>query len=222
MQIKDLLVYNKNDQLISGFAERVDQRIKLIPVGAEDDPGFDPGPGLPGEHNRFNALCAAAATRWIGIREERIERALETFAKPAHRMEEVAVLDGVKYINDSKATNVDAVFYALDAQDDPVVWIAGGQDKGNDYGLLGDLVKDKVKALICLGIENEKLKMAFSAKVKTMKETQDVGEAVRMAASIASEGDVVLLSPACASFDLFKNYMERGDLFKKAVLQLKK
>lgn len=222
MQMKDLLVYNRNDDRISGFAERVDRHISLMPIGVNDDPGVDPGSALPGAHNRFNALCAVAAARWIGIQDERIERALRSFEKPHHRMEQVAIVDGVTYINDSKATNVDAVYYALGAQEKPVVWIAGGQDKGNDYGKLDDLVESKVKALICLGIENEKLKMAFSAKVKTIKETRDVTEAVKMAASIASEGDVVLLSPACASFDLFKNYMERGDLFKKAVMQLKK
>jgi UDP-N-acetylmuramoylalanine--D-glutamate ligase len=222
MNVEDMLVYNKDDSVISAFANRIDKRVGLTAVNMDDDFGFDPGPALIGDHNKFNAMCAAAAARWIGVADESIRLALQSFRMPDHRMERIAVIDGVEFINDSKATNVDAVYYALGAIDKPIVWIAGGQDKGNDYTQIEDLVSEKLKALICLGIENEKLKMAFSAKVKTTKETQDVYEAVKMAASLSSEGDVVLLSPACASFDLFKNYEERGDLFREAVLELKK
>ena len=222
MTVQDLLVYNSDDRLISRFAGSIDYQVGLKPIALDEDPGFEMGDELTGRHNAFNAKCAIAAARWVGVYDDEIQRALLSFAKPKHRMERVGVIDGVEYINDSKATNVDAVYYALGAQDKPVVWIAGGQDKGNDYSELVSLVESRVKALICLGIENEKLKKAFSAKVKTLKETRDVNEAVKLAASVASPGDVVLLSPACASFDLFKNYIERGDLFRKAVLQLNK
>ncbi len=130
-------------------------------------------------------------------------------------------VEGVKYINDSKATNVDAVYYALGAMKTPVIWIAGGSDKGNDYGPIMDLVKNKVKALICLGLDNRKLNDAFSTEVQYLSETTTMREAVRRAASHASSGDTVLLSPACASFDLFKDYRDRGDQFKNEVEALK-
>jgi UDP-N-acetylmuramoylalanine--D-glutamate ligase len=136
-------------------------------------------------------------------------------------MEEVATIGGVRYLNDSKATNVDSVFYALEAMHGPVIWIAGGQDKGNDYAQLIDLVERKVKMLICLGIDNKNLLQAFSSKVSYMEETTNMFEAVSMAASNASSGDTVLLSPACASFDLFNNYEHRGNEFKNAVNQLR-
>ena len=135
-------------------------------------------------------------------------------------MEGVGEKAGVKYINDSKATNVDAVYYALQAMKTPVIWIAGGQDKGNDYEAIMDLVKNKVKALICLGLDNKKLYESFSTKVNYISETTTMREAVRRAASLASPGDTVLLSPACASFDLFRDYKDRGDQFKKEVNEL--
>jgi UDP-N-acetylmuramoylalanine--D-glutamate ligase len=172
---------------------------------------------LQGIHNAFNLAGAVEAVKRIGISEMEIHEALSSYRKPPHRMEEFAELNGVKYINDSKATNTEATAYALDSLTQPIIWIAGGQDKGNDYAQLKGIVRGRVKALICLGINNEKLIEAFSAEVKGIKETTSVIEAVKMAASIASSGDVVLLSPACASFDLFNNYEERGDLFKQAV-----
>ena len=135
-------------------------------------------------------------------------------------MEWAGVVDEVRYINDSKATNVDAVYYALGAMKTPVIWIAGGLDKGNDYGPIMDLVKNKVKALICLGLDNSKLYDAFSTTVYNLSETTTMREAVRRAASQASPGDTVLLSPACASFDLFRDYRDRGDQFKKEVSEL--
>ena len=133
----------------------------------------------------------------------------------------MTVIKGVEFVNDSKATNVDSVVYALGSYDKPLVWIAGGVDKGNDYNLILEVVRKKVRALICLGKDNEKLRKAFGAVVPIVKETQSVPELVHMALEVAKSGDVVLLSPACASFDLFKNYEDRGDQFRKAVLELK-
>jgi UDP-N-acetylmuramoylalanine--D-glutamate ligase len=147
---------------------------------------------------------------------------LKTFINAPHRLELVGVINGVEFINDSKATNVDSVVYALGSYKKPLVWIAGGIDKGNDYNIIKDQVKEKVKALICLGKENDKLKRAFGGVVPIIKETQSVKELVRIALQEAQIGDVVLLSPACASFDLFKNYEDRGDQFRNAVIELKK
>jgi UDP-N-acetylmuramoylalanine--D-glutamate ligase len=138
-----------------------------------------------------------------------------------HRMEFVAEINGVEYINDSKATNVDSVLYALKAMEKPVVWIAGGTDKGNDYSPIEDLVRQKVKALICLGVDNSKLMDVFSPILKNIEEARSAKEAVERASIYAESGDVVLLSPACASFDLFKNYEDRGNQFKKEVLNLR-
>jgi UDP-N-acetylmuramoylalanine--D-glutamate ligase len=177
---------------------------------------------LKGQHNFFNAACAIQAAKAVGIGDSDIQLALNTFVNAPHRLEHVATIDGVDFINDSKATNVDSVFYALQAMDKPVVWIAGGTDKGNDYAPLADLVRQKVKALICLGVDNRKLIGAFSPILKNIEETNSAFAAAGRAASYATNGDAVLLSPACASFDLFKNYEDRGDQFKAAVLALKK
>jgi len=136
-------------------------------------------------------------------------------------MEEVAVVKGIKFINDSKGTNVDATAFALSAFQEPLIWIAGGVDKGNDYSLLDDKVIDHVKVLICLGKENEKLKIAFSGKIPVILSTKDLREAVQWASDYGTRGDVALLSPACASFDLFNNYEDRGNQFKEAVIRLK-
>lgn len=177
---------------------------------------------LRGEHNRFNTLCAIEVCKAIGIGAEQIERSLRTFKNAPHRLESVAVIDKVEYINDSKATNVDAVYYALKAIDNPIIWIAGGKDKGNDYSSIEALVEEKVKAVICLGVDNEKLLDAFTPIIKVIEDTQDIDEALRIASSYADEGDVVMLSPACASFDLFNNYKHRGDCFREAVFRLLK
>ena len=176
---------------------------------------------LMGRHNQVNVLAAARAALLAGAPPASLQPALESFVNEAHRMEFAGEHNGVRYVNDSKATNVDAVWYALDAVNAPVVWIAGGLDKGNNYEAIRDLVNNKVKALICVGIDNRKLFEAFSTQVNMFKETTAMGEAVRMAASLASPGDTVLLSPACASFDLFRDYRDRGDQFKKAVNELK-
>ncbi|MGB3077886.1 MAG: UDP-N-acetylmuramoyl-L-alanine--D-glutamate ligase [Saprospiraceae bacterium] len=175
---------------------------------------------LMGKHNQVNVIAAARAALLAGCPAESLQSSLESFVNEAHRMEYVNEKSGVRYINDSKATNVDAVYYALEAMKTPVIWIAGGQDKGNDYQAIMDLVENKVRALICLGLDNKKLYESFSTKVNQISETTTVREAVRRAASLASPGDTVLLSPACASFDLFKNYMDRGDQFKREVNEL--
>ena len=175
---------------------------------------------LMGKHNQVNVIAAARAALLAGCPPESLQPSLESFVNESHRMEWSGEHEGVRYIYDSKATNVDAVYYALGAMKTPVVWIAGGQDKGNDYGPIMDLVKNKVKALICLGLDNAKLYEAFSTKVNYISETTTMHEAVRRAASIASSGDTVLLSPACASFDLFRDYRDRGDQFKQEVKAL--
>jgi UDP-N-acetylmuramoylalanine--D-glutamate ligase len=176
---------------------------------------------LKGAHNMINTMAAVTAAYLAGINVESIRASLKTFKNAAHRLELIATINGVDFVNDSKATNVDAVVYALGSYDKPLIWIAGGVDKGNDYGLIQDVVKQKVKALICLGKDNQKLKDAFKDSVSIIQETERVDALVRMALSLAQPGDLVLLSPACASFDLFKNYEDRGDQFRKAVLTLK-
>ncbi len=175
---------------------------------------------LRGTHNTINMLTAALAASWAGASTEAIDTGLQTFQNAPHRLETVATVNGVTYINDSKATNVDSVFYALSSMTAPTVWIAGGQDKGNDYTQLDEVARQHVKALVCMGKDNEPLKAHFADQLPTIVETQDVTEAVRLAQSLAAPGEVVLLSPACASFDLFRNYIDRGDRFKAAVLQL--
>ena len=176
---------------------------------------------LKGPHNLINTMAAVSAALLAGVRVEAIRNGLKTFINAPHRLESVGVVNGVEFVNDSKATNVDSVVYALGSYDKPLIWIAGGIDKGNDYNLIKDEVKKKVRALICLGKDNEKLKAAFSDTVPVIKETQSVEELVRMALDLAKEGDVVLLSPACASFDLFKNYEDRGNQFREAVKNLR-
>jgi UDP-N-acetylmuramoylalanine--D-glutamate ligase len=175
---------------------------------------------LQGKHNVNNAMAAAMAARVLDIRKDVIRDALMDFRALEHRLERVASVHGIRFINDSKATNVNSVWYALESQEQPVVWIAGGVDKGNDYEALKPLVKQKVKAIICLGKDNRKLHQAFSACVDVMINTQRMDEAVRMAYHMADKDDVVLLSPACASFDLFRNYEDRGRQFKAAVKAL--
>jgi UDP-N-acetylmuramoylalanine--D-glutamate ligase len=167
-------------------------------------------------------MAAVSAAQLAGLSEEAIRKGLRTFKNAPHRLESVAIINGVEFVNDSKATNVDSVVYGLGSYTGPLVWIAGGVDKGNDYSLIEKEVKQKVRTLICLGKENDKLKKAFGNVVSTIKETQSVKELVRIALAEAKKGDVVLLSPACASFDLFKNYEDRGDQFREAVIELKR
>lgn len=175
---------------------------------------------LIGEHNRQNVLAAVLTARVAGVSASAIEQALGSFRNADHRLQLIAEIDGVEYINDSKATNVEAAWYALDGIKRPIVWIAGGTDKGNDYTSIQPLAEQKVKALICLGVDNAKLRAAFDGKVPHVEETQRMTDAVRAAAALAAPGDVVLLSPCCASFDLFKNYEDRGRQFAAAVQAL--
>ncbi len=175
---------------------------------------------LQGKHNIYNSMAAAIAGQVLQIRKDVIRESLMDFQGVEHRLEHVLKVHGIHFINDSKATNVNSVWYALESMTTPVVWIAGGIDKGNDYSVLAGLVKEKVKALVCLGKDNSKLTEAFRGMVPTIVETHSMEEAVRNAYFLASDGDTVLLSPACASFDLFDNYEDRGRQFKRAVRNL--
>lgn len=177
---------------------------------------------LKGPHNLINTMAAVSAAYLAKVPDTKIREGLKTFKNAPHRLESIATIDGVEFVNDSKATNVDSVVYALGSYDRPLVWIAGGIDKGNDYSLIKKEVEKKVKTLICLGKDNEKLKSFFGKSVPKVLETTSVKELVQLALQSAEKGDVVLLSPACASFDLFKNYEDRGDQFREAVLELKK
>ena len=172
---------------------------------------------LKGKHNTQNALAAGIAGRLLEIRKEVVRESLGDFVNAEHRMEFVAKVNGIEFINDSKATNINATWFALESMDKPTIWVVGGVDKGNDYNELTALVKEKVKAIICLGIDNKKIIEAFSGIVDTIVEANSALEAVAFAYQLGSKEEVVLLSPACASFDLFENYEDRGNQFKKAV-----
>ena len=175
---------------------------------------------LQGKHNQYNTMAACIATATLDIRKEKIREAVTTFQSLEHRMEYVATIRGVEFINDSKATNINSTWYALESMSKPTILILGGVDKGNDYSLLEELVKEKVKAIICLGKDNRKIHEAFGHYVSTIVNTASAAEAVHASFHFATKGDVVLLSPSCASFDLFKNYEDRGNQFKKAVKEL--
>ncbi|HEX5112154.1 MAG TPA: UDP-N-acetylmuramoyl-L-alanine--D-glutamate ligase [Saprospiraceae bacterium] len=232
MTENDTLIYNAMDPVTVAkvVATQMEARLWSIretdllgddKVYAKEDLVLDMSSSrLMGQHNQINLLAAARAALLAGCPPDSLQSSLESFVNEAHRMELAGDKKGVRYINDSKATNVDAVYYALGAMKGKVIWIAGGLDKGNDYGPIMELVRNKVKALICLGIDNKKLYETFSTEVYSISETTTMHEAVRRAASLASPGDTVLLSPACASFDLFKDYRDRGDQFKKYVKEL--
>jgi len=175
---------------------------------------------LQGKHNLKNTMAAAMVANLMGIRDDVIRKSITNFQGAPHRLESVLKIHHVNYINDSKATNVNATYYALESMTNPTVWIVGGQDKGNDYTALMPLVREKVKAIVCLGLDNTKLKEAFGNVVEPFVETFAMSEAVKVAYKIAERGDTVLLSPACASFDIFKNYEDRGEQFKEAIKQL--
>ncbi len=175
---------------------------------------------LEGKHNTYNSMAAAMAGRLAEIRKDSTREALTSFEGIEHRLESVATVGGIEFINDSKATNVNSTWYALESVKRPLVWIVGGVDKGNDYSQLHDLVKDHVKAIVCLGKDNTKIIDEFTGMVNLIAETQSMEQAVKMAYSLSKKGDVVMLSPACASFDLFDNYEDRGNQFKHWVRQL--
>lgn len=175
---------------------------------------------LKGKHNNYNTMAAGIAATTLGIRKEKIREAVKNFHSLEHRMEFVAMVRGVEFINDSKATNVNSTWYALESMTKPTVLVLGGTDKGNDYTLIEELVKEKVKAIVCMGLDNSKIIEAFKDIVPVIVETDSAKKAVNTSFKLAAKGDVVLLSPACASFDLFKNYEDRGTQFKEAVKEL--
>ncbi|HMP30406.1 MAG TPA: UDP-N-acetylmuramoyl-L-alanine--D-glutamate ligase [Saprospiraceae bacterium] len=221
----DYFIYNATDPESLKLLPSVNSSVKTIGV---DVRAFDQGIlksngepmaiALKGKHNLYNSYVVKTFCEILGLSENQIEDGLSTFINLPHRLEVIRVLDGVTYINDSKATNIDSVYYALEAMTTPVVWIVGGQDKGNDYGVLAPLVAEKIRSIVCMGADNQKLLKAYQAY--DVYSTSSVTEAVQIARAKAKIGDTVLLSPACASFDLFKNYMDRGDQFRNEVYKL--
>jgi UDP-N-acetylmuramoylalanine--D-glutamate ligase len=238
---EDYLIYDANDEAISEWLKNNKTNAKLIPFSLTDE--FNEGAylknnkmeikinqeeftmdteyiALEGKHNLKNAMAATSVAKILQIRKETIRESLSNFQGVEHRLEKVLKIQNVQYINDSKATNVNSVFYALDSMTTPTVWIVGGVDKGNDYHELMSLVREKVKAIVCLGVDNKKIIDAFGNVVDIMIEVTNMSEAVRMAQRLSEKGDTVLLSPACASFDLFESYEDRGRQFKQAVKNL--
>ena len=238
---EDYLIYDADDEVILDYLEQHKIPSKLIPFSLERE--FTEGAyiknnkiqittqnntmemeqdtlALEGKHNLKNTMAASTAAKLVQIRKQTIRESVQNFQGAAHRLEKVLKIHHVQYINDSKATNVNATYYALDSMKTPTVWIVGGLDKGNDYKSLMPMVREKVKAIVCLGLDNSKIKDAFGNAVDLMVETFSMEEAIKVAYKIAERGDTVLLSPACASFDLFKNYEDRGDQFKEAVKNL--
>lgn len=241
MSQNDCFIFCQDDDITVGHLSQVVTRAKMFPITqkekVEQGAYIDNGNmvvkynhdqytmpltdlSLPGKHNIYNSLAAAITGKIMNITNEVIRESLTTFKAVEHRLEKVLSIKDVLYINDSKATNVNSTWYALESMERPVVWIAGGKDKGNDYEPLYDLVKEKVKALVCLGVDNRKLHACFEDKIATITDASSAKEAVMKAYELASPGDVVLLSPCCASFDLFKSYEDRGKQFKNAVREL--
>ena len=237
----DYLIYDADDEAISNWLKKKNTRAKLVPFSLQKE--LEYGAFLKnniitiniqketltmpistltvkGKHNVKNAMAATMAAQLLRVRKESIKESLSSFEGAEHRLENVAKIYGVEYINDSKATNVNATFYALECMDKQTVWIVGGVDKGNDYNDLLPLVREKVKAIVCLGLDNDKIKNIFGNVVDIVVETAGAEEAVKVARKLSEKGDAVLLSPACASFDLFENYEDRGRQFKTAVRSL--
>ena len=225
-EVKKWFQYNKaNPQLfpfsltktLENGAFIKDNIMKIIYKNEEDFEIETQGLALEGNHNFKNAMAATGVAKMLGIRNKTLRDSLQNFQGVDHRLEKVLKIDNVQYINDSKATNVNAAYYALESMATPVVWIVGGVDKGNDYDELMSLVNEKVKAIICLGLDNNKIIEAFGNIVDVMVEVDDMQNAVKVAQRLSEKGDSVLLSPCCASFDLFDNYEDRGNQFKRAV-----
>ncbi|MBD44102.1 MAG: UDP-N-acetylmuramoyl-L-alanine--D-glutamate ligase [Flavobacteriaceae bacterium] len=237
----DYFIYDADDDKINEWISKKTIKSQLLPfsvkkelekgafiknneliITIDNNPFIMPIPklGLQGQHNTKNAMAASTVSKLLNIRKETIRRSLENFQGVEHRLENVLKINNVKYINDSKGTNVNATFYALDSMEAPTVWIVGGVDKGNDYSELFPLVNEKVKAIICLGLDNDKIIRAFGNVVDIMVETHSMEDAVKVAYRLSKRGDAVLLSPACASFDLFEDYEDRGRQFKSAVRNL--
>ena len=213
-----MLPFSQKKEVREGAFLRGDRMV--VRVGDDECDMFLKELALGGKHNVYNSMAAAIAGKVMDIDNDDIRRSLSSFQAVEHRLEKVMSIKDVLYINDSKATNVDAAWYALECQDRPVVWIVGGTDKGNDYSVLLDLAREKVKAMICMGLDNRKFHESFKGIVPEINDVTSAEDAVRLASRIAAAGDVVLLSPCCASFDLFKNYEDRGKKFKEAVRNL--
>ncbi|WP_317235915.1 UDP-N-acetylmuramoyl-L-alanine--D-glutamate ligase [Niabella hibiscisoli] len=236
----DYFIYNMDDEVTMRYIEQFKINSNQLPISmAHENNGAFIKDGemyvrtgddfmsmsvydftLKGKHNQYNTMAGSLAGTTMEIRKEKIREAVQTFQNLEHRMEHVATIRGVEFINDSKATNINSTWYALESMDKPTVLVLGGVDKGNDYSLLMDMVKEKVKAIVCLGLDNQKIHAAFDSVVPVIVDTASAQEAVTAAFSYSEKGDVVLLSPGCASFDLFKNYEDRGTQFKKAVIEL--
>ena len=237
----NFFIYNKDDQMSMDLLEKLEIKAKMIPFSTQEklkEGGFIKDGkmmvkldedffmkieelSLVGNHNIANSLAASIAGKLLKISNESIRNSLMTFQAVEHRLEQVAVINDVKFINDSKATNVNAAYYALESMKQPTIWIVGGADKGNDYTEIEDLVKRKVKAIVCLGLDNEKIIDFFQGKKELIYSTSSMEQAVEVSKSLAEKGDTVLLSPCCASFDLFDNYEDRGNQFKAEVLKNK-
>ncbi len=238
-QNDNFFIYNKDDEMSRSLLEKLEVRAKMIPFSTHEklsEGGYiqkenlhvklDDRFSMPvselslvGNHNIANSLAASIAGKLLNISNESIRNSLMTFQAVEHRLEQVATIDGITYINDSKATNVNAAYFALESVRQPTVWIVGGVDKGNDYTEIQDLVNRKVKAIVCLGLDNEKIIDFFKDSKEFIYSTSSMEEAVATARGVAEKGDAVLLAPCCASFDLFENYEDRGRKFKQAVLQ---
>lgn len=238
----DFLIYDADDEVIVEKLKNNPVQSQLVPFSLEQDLEYgayvrdneiiiniEPNNtlkmstdflALDGQHNVKNTMAASLAALLVNVRKESILKSVESFQGAPHRLEKVLKINHVEYINDSKATNVNATYYALDSIKKPIVWIAGGVDKGNDYQQLMPMVREKVKAIICLGMDNSKLIDTFGNVVEPLVETFSMDEAIKVAYKIAGRGDAVLLSPACASFDLFENYEDRGNQFKAAIKKL--
>jgi UDP-N-acetylmuramoylalanine--D-glutamate ligase len=238
---EDFLIYDADDEAIAEWLKNNTTKAKLIPFSLTKT--FEEGAfikdntmklsitheefemeteymALEGKHNFKNAMAATSVAKMLGVRNKTIRESFANFQGVEHRLEKVLKIQNVQYINDSKATNVNSVFYALDSMNSPTVWIVGGVDKGNDYNELMALVREKVKAIICLGLDNKKIIDTFGNVVDMMVEVDNMQDAVKMAQRLSEKGDTVLLSPACASFDLFTDYNDRGNQFKMAVKHL--
>ncbi|MEO8719609.1 MAG: UDP-N-acetylmuramoyl-L-alanine--D-glutamate ligase [Ginsengibacter sp.] len=238
---QDLFIYNKDDEVTNKYLNNYLNKSNLLPISMNNE--LPEGAyivnakmhlkwqneememnvedfAIKGKHNQYNTMAAGISAAVMGIRKEKIRDAIQTFKSLEHRMSTVATIRGVEFINDSKATNVNSTWYALESMTQPVILILGGVDKGNDYSFLKELVKEKVKAIVCMGIDNTKIHEAFGKEVQLMINTNSAKDAVQSAFHFADKGDVVLLSPACASFDLFKNYEDRGMKFIEAVKDL--
>ena len=238
---EDYLIYDADDEAISEWLKNNKTKARLIPfslhktldegaylkdnqmeinINNEEFSMETESIALEGKHNMKNAMAATSVAKLMQIRKQTIRESLSNFQGAEHRLEKVLKIQNVQYINDSKATNTNATFYALDSMSTPTVWIVGGVDKGNDYSELMQLVREKVKAIICLGMDNKKIIDAFGNVVDVMIEVHSMQDAVKMSQRLAEKGDAVLLSPACASFDLFESYEDRGKQFKNAVQNL--